>query len=83
VGNGGLFKVNLLKKHAFSFPARKALLQALNLAVLFCLLAGVVLGMNLMKGNKAIKELRASFTKKDYEYARELRSKTDLLDHAK
>jgi hypothetical protein len=77
------FKINLIKRHAVSLPARKFILQALNIFIVLCCLAGLVLWFQALKINSKIKETRSSFSPLDYSYAKGLETKKEMLKNEK
>ena len=77
------FKINLFKKYVPSLPMRNGILRTERVALTIFLLFFLILGAKTLREGLSIRHLRSSFSRTDYDYARSLQEKVNLLSHGK
>jgi len=76
------FNLNLIRKYAFSQAARQKILYTTNAVLAICLVFFLVLSIKIIRQDKRIKDLSASYNAKEYKYAVSLQEKLALLKNA-
>ena len=78
-----LFNINLIRKSSVSLPVRKLVLYGMNAVILIFLFITGIQIYEYRAMNVKITQLKTSYNPADYEYARNLEIKKELLKHGK
>lgn len=79
---GGLFRINLIRKYAVSSRARNNIRRALNFALTVCAALCIIAGINALNLHLQIKQINASYKSPGYAYAISLQQKIDSFNNA-
>jgi hypothetical protein len=81
--SNNFFKINLMNYLVVSSGTRSNILRALNIILAFSVIVFAFFSVSAINNAYTIKKLRASFSAQDYEFAKGLQERLNLLSHAK
>lgn len=79
---GGLFRINLIRKYAVSLTLRKNISRGLNFALATGAALCIIAGINALTLHLQIKQINASYKSPGYAYAISLQQKIDSFNNA-